>query len=47
MIPTNNRHKSNPECYNAFDVELQRRREEYLKHTEMDEVSKNKLQDKK
>jgi hypothetical protein len=46
-MPTNNRHKSNPEYYNAYDAEWNRRREEYLKSMEMDELSRNKLQDKK
>ena len=46
-MPTNNRHKSNPEYTHAYDAEWHRRREEYLKTQEANELSLSRLQDKK
>lgn len=42
----NDRHKSNPSYLNHYDQELLRRKEDYMKTIEMDQVARNHLSDK-
>lgn len=47
MFNANDRHQSNPSYINHYDSELQRRREDYMKTIEMDNIARAKYADRR